>query len=447
MTASVAKEVARAGTVVLGTTLVVVGVATAAALHRQQAMALDEALLIAAHGRAHPDVDVEVEVEHSRAPIEAWIVDPVHPNDGGIPRLLTSAALRAEAPLYATLGDRRVVLLPFEVERRGADDREELAAAAAPAVTLARSVGPFAVVYTILAALAALLAIFVQRRIVRHAFEPLERARRQAGHMTGFGAKQRLAEDGPEEIRPLLVAINGLLTRLERSHRAQSRFTAEAAHELRTPVTGMLGELDVTLRTSRSAEAYRATLVSMRDDVLRLRQLVDGLTTLSRLDAEDLSGTRELMRAGEIVAHALAAEAATLRDAGNKVTVSVEDDPEIEGNRALVEVALSNLLRNAARHAPGCDVSLRARRVGELLELVVDDAGPGIEESEREVVFDRFVRGSGARERDRDGLGLGLPITREIARRHGGDCVLERSPLGGLRARLSLRVVQRPAAA
>ena len=72
--------------------------------------------------------------------------------------------------------------------------------------------------------------------------------------------------------------------------------------------------------------------------------------------------------------------------------------------------------------------------------VTVDDAGPGVEESEREVLFDRFVRGGRARELDRQGLGLGLSITREVARRHGGDCVLERSPLGGLRARLTLRL-------
>lgn len=434
---SVSKEIALGGAAVLGGTLVVVGVATAMVLHGRQTTALDEALLIAAHGRAHPEVEVEVEVEHSRAPIEAWIVGP---DDRRIPTSLARDAFRAEAPLYATLGDERVVLLPFEVEGREGEEREELAAAAAPAVTLARGVGPFAGVYALLAALAALIATFVQRRVVRRAFAPVDRARERASRVTGFGADQRLDEEAPVEIQPLLVALNGLLERLDRSHRAQSRFTAEAAHELRTPVTAMLGELDVTLRSPRSAEAYRTVLASMRYDVLRLRQLVEGLTALTRLDADDLGRTKELVRVGEVASNALAAEAATLRAAGNTVTVKLEDDPELEANRSLVEAALGNLLRNAARHAPGCDVVLQVARRGDFAELVVDDAGPGVDDADREALFDRFVRGGRARELDPQGLGLGLAITREVARRHGGDCVLERSPLGGLRARLTLRL-------
>ncbi len=437
MSASISKQIALGGTAILGATLVLVGVATAMVLHRRETSALDEALLIAAHGRAHPEVDVEVEVEHSRAPIDAWIVAP---SDRRVPASLARAALRAEAPLHVTVGDQRMVLLPFEVEGDEDEEREELAAATAPVVTLARSVGPFAGVYALLAAMAALVATFVQLHAVRRAFEPVDRARERASRVTGFGADQRLDEEAPVEIQPLLVAINGLLERLDRSYRAQTRFTAEAAHELRTPVTAMLGELDVTLRSPRSAEAYQEVLTSMRDDVLRLRQLVEGLTALSRVDASDLGRSHELMRAGEVASNALAAESATLRAAGNTVTVQLEDDPEIEANRSLVEAALGNLLRNAARHAPGRDVVLQVARRGDFAEFTVDDAGPGVEEGEREVLFDRFVRGGRARELDRQGLGLGLSITREVARRHGGDCVLERSPLGGLRARLTLRL-------
>ena len=432
MSKSISRQIALGGAGVLAGTLVLVGVVTATVLHQRQTAALDDALLIAAHGSAHPEVEVEVEVEHSRAPIEAWIVAPGDPR---IPASLARAAQRAHAPFYATLGDQRVVLLTFEVEHHEGQEREELAAAAAPVVTFERSVGPFAVVYGVLAALAALLATAVQLRLLRRAFEPIDRARERASRVTGFGADQRLDVDSPVEIQPLLVALNSLLERLDRSYRAQTRFTASAAHELRTPVTAMLGELDVTLRSPRSAEAYRELLTSMRDDVLRLRQLVEGLTALTRVDASDLGGTQTLMRAGEVASNALAAEAA-----GSTVTLHLDDDPEIEAHRSLLEAALGNLLRNAARHAPGAEVSLRVVRRGELVEFVVDDAGPGIDEAERDALFDRFVRGGRARELDRQGLGLGLSITREVARRHGGDCVLERSPLGGLRARLSVRV-------
>jgi signal transduction histidine kinase len=440
MSHSIARQVAAAGTAILAATLLLVGIATAFALHGSQRITLDEALLIAAHGGAHPEVDDDVEVEHSRAPIEVWIVGH---GDKRIPAALIQAALRQKGPFYETVGDERIVLLPFEV---GDDDEDEhdgrlnLAAAAAPKVTYRRSMGPFALVYSLFAIFAALLATFVQLRMVRRAFTPIERAREQASRVAGFGDDQRLDVDSPAEIQPLLVAINDLLDRLDRSYQVQARFSAEAAHELRTPVTSMLGEIDVALRNTRSPEDYQALLTSIREEVLRLRQLVDGLTALTRVDAGDLGRTREPMRAGEIAANALRAESATLKAAGNTVDFELDDDPEIEVHRSLVEAALGNLLRNAARHAPGSEVKLQVVQKGEYVEFLVDDAGPGVGENDREVLFDRFVRTKEARDVDRQGLGLGLSITREVARRHGGDCTLEESPFGGLRARLSLRI-------
>ena len=171
MSTSISRQIVLGGTAVLGATLVLVGVATAMVLHRRQVSALDEALLIAAHGRAHPEVEVEVEVEHSRAPIESWIVAPGDPR---VSASLARAALRAEAPLHVTVGDQRMVLLPFEVQRDEHEEHEELAAATAPVVTLSRSVGPFAGVYALLAAMAALAATFGQLHVVRRAFEPVD---------------------------------------------------------------------------------------------------------------------------------------------------------------------------------------------------------------------------------------------------------------------------------
>ena len=177
---------------------------------------------------------------------------------------------------------------------------------------------------------------------------------------------------------------------------------------------------------------------------MRLRALVDGLTALTQLDAGAVARNRTLMRAGEVVAHALANEKLTLRESGNDVTVVIEDDPEIKINRSLMEAAVGNLLRNAARHAPGANVEVHVEQRGEFVDLIVDDSGAGISEAERVELFGRFVRRGTARERDRSGLGLGLSIAREVARRHGGDCVLEASPLGGVRARISLPMMSAP---
>ncbi len=451
MSGSVARRVAAGGVAVLATTLLAVGGGTGAVLHAQRRRALDEALLAAAHGRAHPDVAGEVEVEHSRSPVETWLVGP---DDPLVPAALARDALRRERPTLTDVGDVRLVLLPFEVEQ-GDDEHEReaegghgLAAAAAPRVTLGRSVGAFAAVYGALALGATLLAGAVQVQVVRRAFRPLDVARDEAARVMALGADARLTAAGPTELRAFLEAINDLLARLEAAHLAQARFTAEAAHELRTPVAAMLGVVEVALRGAPSVDECRAALASARQEAVRLRRLVDGLTALARIDAGQVDGGRELVRAAELAASALAAERATLEEARVPVRVVVDADPELEVHRPLVEAALANLLRNAARHAPGAEVVLRVAAAvdgagpggaGERAVFEVDDGGPGVPPDEREALFDRFARRGEARRRDREGLGLGLPIAREVARRHGGDCVLETSSRGGVLARLSVR--------
>jgi len=443
MSLSVAAQASNNSALILVGLLVVVGVGTGIVLHTRAIGSLDQALLAAALGRAHPEVEAAVQVEHARSPIEAWLARAKDPR---IPSDAMRRALANERPLFiddsSEQHDDRMVLLAFEVDGPSGESHG-VAVAAAPRVTLSESVGPFALVYTLIAALAAGFAMILQRRSVRRAFRPLELARYEAAAVLGHGDGKRLTEAGPVEVRALVAAMNALLDRLEASHDAQARFTALAAHELRTPVTAMLGELDVALRNPRDASEYRLTLESTREEVTRLRYLVAGLTALARIDAGQVDRGRERLRATELAVAALQQEDKTLAQAGCPTRIEVSDDSELDGHRALLEVALSNLLRNAARHAPGHEVILRVVRRDGRVAFIVDDAGPGVPEAEREALFERFTRGAQARQRDRSGLGLGLPLAREVARRHGGDCVLGASPLGGLRATLSVLALAR----
>lgn len=430
MSGSVARSVARAGTAILAATLLAVGVATGAALYAQDVRAVDQALLAAAHAWGRP-ADGAWQVEHSRAPVDVWEVGD---GDRRVPDELIAAARRSERPAWGTTGDRRVVVVVAEDDA----DRHALVAASAPAATMGGSVGPFALAYTALALLAVGVAHLAQVVAVRHAFAPLEAARSDAERVVALGQGQRLRDDAPEEIRGLLHAMNGLLGRLDAAYAAQGRFTAEAAHELRTPVTAMLGELDVALRRERSEAEYRSILASTREEAARLSSLVQALTALARLDAGHADTDREPARAGELVDHAIRAEKAGLDAAGCALTLRVEADPEVIVHRGLVELALANLLRNAARHAPGQPVEVTVAAGGGELRVVVDDGGPGIAPDEREAMFDRFARSGRSRRYDAAGLGLGLPLAREIARRHGGDCRIATSERGGARVQLTL---------
>lgn len=436
---SVTREVALRGSAVLGATLLVVGLVTGGILHGVQVRALDRALIAAASSADHQDDDEAWRPEHLDPPIRAWVVES---DDPRVPRELAERALRRERPEWWDDGRVRRVLLVVERSHEQEEDDEEehrLVAAEAASPTPLRTVGPFALVYLLVAAGAAAVSVPVLRRTVERALVPLRRARDEADRVLSLGQGQRLTEDAPEEVRALLVGLNALLDRLDAAHAAQSRFTAEAAHELRTPVTAMLGELDVTLRRERTPEQYRETLGSMREEVDRLRRLVEGLLALTRLDAGEVEGVREPARASELLAAAARAEQAELERAGCPVRVEVVDDPELQVHRALVEVALGNLLRNAARHAPGTPVTARVRVEGPRVVFEIDDRGPGVAPADREAVFDRFARAGEARRRDREGLGLGLPIAREIARRSGGDCVIGEAPGGGARVTFTLR--------
>jgi len=437
VSSSVARQVAASGAAILVGALIVVGAGTGIVLHTRAVGALDQALLEAALGNAHPEVKAEVEIDHARATTRAWLA---RADDARVPAEAMRRAMASEGPLFIDQGDDRLVLLAFEVEHARGESRM-LSVAAAPRVTLTDSVGPFTLFYSLIAGLVAGVAMLLQWRAVRRAFRPLDRTRAEAAQVLGHGDGIRLTETGPVEVKALVAAMNALLDRLAASHQAQVRFTAEAAHELRTPVTAMLGELDVALRAPRDAAEYRQTLESTREEVARLRHLVEGLTALARIDAGQIDQGRERLRATELAARALEQEAKGLALAGCRARIEVLADPEFDGHRSLLEVALSNLLRNAARHAPGGEVVLRIARRDLSVDFMVDDAGPGIPAGEREALFDRFTRGREARRQDRSGLGLGLALAREVARRHGGDCTLTSSPLGGLRAVLSVRAL------
>lgn len=432
---SVARRVAASGALVVVLALTTVGVATGGVLHAREIRALDRTLLAAAHERARPEGPGQWEVEDVESPVEAWIVGR---DDPRVPPEEARHALEEEELVLTNAGALRLLLLPVEHEYDEDDDVDLLVAAAAPRITLAESVGPFVVIYGVLATAASVVSGAALWFVVRLAFRPLARARLEAERVVALGQGQRLTEDAPVEIHGLLLAVNRLLDRLDAAHTAQQRFTAEAAHELRTPVSTMLGELDVALRRPRSAEEYRAVLASTREEVDRLRAIVQGLTALTRIDAGQAEAHRDLVRAAEVAGRALAAERPELDGAGCDVRLVVEDDPELEVHTALVEIALGNLLRNAARHAPGGPVTLRVRAEAGCAVFEVDDTGPGVPFAEREAAFDRFARAGTSRRRDRQGLGLGLPLAREVARRHGGDCVLGDAPGGGARASLWL---------
>ena len=432
MTPSVARRVSATAVVGLGTSLVAVGLATGALHHVREVEALDHALLAAAQGVAATGHAPAAAAERA---IETWIATP---EDDRVPPRILARAASGDEPLVKDQGARRLVLVPV-TDASGTT----VYAAIAPRMTLARSTGALAGIWLATSAAILVAAGTAIHASVRRAFLPIDRARQEVARVMALGQGERVSTAAPVEIETLLVALNGLLDRLDRAHATQVRFVADAAHELRTPVQALLGELDVALRRERSGEEMRATLGAVRTGVLQLRRLVEALTALARVDAGEVEAHKEIVRAADLAQSALDAERPGLAAAGCNVSLHADDDPELRVHRILLELALENLLRNAARHAPGSDVTFTVRSEGNRVVFEVRDTGPGIAPDLADAVFERFARGPTASRDHPGGLGLGLPLAREVARRHGGDCRLKPVAGGGTRAVLDVHSASR----
>jgi two-component system heavy metal sensor histidine kinase CusS len=211
--------------------------------------------------------------------------------------------------------------------------------------------------------------------------------------------------------------LNQMITRTQALLEAERRFVSNAAHELRSPLSALRGELELALRHPRTVEAYRAAIDEALGDTNRLVDLAEDLLTLARVSALRAA---EPVAAAAVVAQAIAASGARHQAA---VDTDVEPVWVIGQSGALVRL-LRNLIDNAATHAPeGSPVRVSVHASDGWVRLAVEDDGAGVEENVRQRMFEPFARGS--LEREASGAGLGLAIARDIARAHGGELRLE----------------------
>lgn len=272
-----------------------------------------------------------------------------------------------------------------------------------------------------------LLLLAVDIFIVQHALAPVLEASRRAEAIDPSRIEVRLPTKGlPSEIMPLVVAMNRALDRLETGFRTQREFTADAAHELRTPLA--------IVRLRAEALADREAARALRDDIDAMSRLVDQLLALAELETFALSPNdcADLRAVGLEVASVMAPLAIA---AGKQLELVVGDSPVLVRGQAEVLIrALRNLVENAIAHTPvGGSVTVAAGSDG---VLSVSDQGPGVPECDRELVFRRFWRRE--RQSARSG-GLGLSIVKQIVQVHGGSIEIDAAPKGGARFVMRLR--------
>lgn len=225
-----------------------------------------------------------------------------------------------------------------------------------------------------------------------------------------------------EEVAALAEALRGMLARLDKSIARERRFASHAAHELRSPLTALRGEIELALRRERSASEYAATLRDALDDTNRLVDLAEDLLVVARAQSGVADDTdHETVAVSDLVSDALAASAGRTESKA-KVTMDCAD-VSVRGSHVALVRMLRNLLDNAVMHGAEDSVRVRARGKDGNVTIAVEDDGAGVAAADRERIFEPFHRGEHAREVS--GAGLGLGIAREVARRHGGDLVLD----------------------
>ncbi|NJD32325.1 MAG: HAMP domain-containing protein [Gammaproteobacteria bacterium] len=258
------------------------------------------------------------------------------------------------------------------------------------------------------------------------ALRPVDRLRDAMKSVHERALDQRLSmEHEDREFRELIASYNQMLERLEASFNQASRFSADAAHELKTPLTILRGQIERAIPKARDA-GLQQDLADVLDEVGRLASISRKLLLLSQADAGRLALLRTEVDLGEMLNERIAD--AQMLDLDATLAADVGPGLRLQADEQLLGQVLNNVLGNAIRYTPpGGRIDIRARSTPASVEVFFANTVRGLSPGERARFFERFYRGDAARNRRVDGHGLGLSLSRVIARAHGGDLTLEPS--------------------
>ncbi|KGQ21906.2 sensor histidine kinase [Thermus filiformis] len=299
-----------------------------------------------------------------------------------------------------------------------------------PTEPLEATLSQFTRIYAATALLVLLLSALLARRLVREALEPLEWVARKAG------AIEARPEELPEppnrdEVYALVRALNAMMRRMREAFEAQARFLQDASHELRTPITAILGHVGYLLRRTPVTEAQKESLEVIQREAERMRKLVEDLLELSK------SGTWKVEPVPVHVRSLFEEVKEEFSRQGSEIALEVADDLFVLGDPDRLHQVLANLVANSLK-AKARRVVLRGRGVEKRVILQVEDDGEGIPKEHLPHIFERFYRVDRARDRERGGSGLGLAIVKAILEAHGGEVWVESEPGRGTTFTLSL---------
>ncbi len=275
-----------------------------------------------------------------------------------------------------------------------------------------------AIAYPLTLAVASIGGVFLAGR----ALSPIDRLTRLAKTITAEDLSARLDLNLPnDEVGRLARTLDDMIAGLEEAFRRQRQFTADASHELRSPLTAIKGQVGLARSKPRDKEAYREVLGIVEDEVDQMVRVVDSLLTLARADASQIAIVPESVDLGDLIGSVVKQMQPAAERKGITVAIEAGPDVTLDGDEDLLIRLLLNLLGNALKFTPdGGRVTLGWGINDEGQAFWVRDTGVGIAPEHLDHIFDRFYRVDSARTRSEEGTGLGLSICQWIAEAHGG---------------------------
>ncbi len=267
--------------------------------------------------------------------------------------------------------------------------------------------------------------------VARHGLSPLFRLQQAAASVTTRDLTYRLADEGlPTELHELAASFNNMLERLEEGVSRLIQFSGDLAHEMRTPLSNLLGKTQVTLTKIRTADEYRSVLESNAEELERLSRLVDDMLFLAQADHAQAALQWETVDLQQEAAHVVEFFAAVAEE--QEIVVHMDGAGVVQADRFMIRRALSNLMSNAIRHTPrGGAITLCITKTSATgTTLSVSNTGESIASEHLPHLFERFYRADPGRSRTQGGTGLGLAIVKSIMTLHGGNANAASEPGG-----------------
>lgn len=285
------------------------------------------------------------------------------------------------------------------------------------------------------------LAGFSGYLLASRALAPVTGMVRRAEQISLERLSTRLPVENDDELGHLAQVFNEMLARLEQSFEQLRRFTADAAHEFRTPLASLRSVGEVGLQRKRSGDEYREVIGSMLEETNRLTRLVESLLTLSRADAGQIMLQSSVIPVMELLRESAVLLEALMEEKQQHLILQGDDTARVSGDSLFLRQVFLNLVHNAIKYSPiggTITLSVSVDRQEPAVIATVKDSGPGVPPEHREKVFDRFYRIDQGRDRDSGGAGLGLAIVKWVVRAHGGNIRIESGAEGGSIFRIQL---------